>query len=75
MRLSAAVLSLLLGIVATLNAAEPTSNVVTQEKIAQLVKQLGSDSYREREAAAKELDFIQAAIHRDEMNALKKKLK
>jgi protein-arginine kinase activator protein McsA len=26
-------------------------------------------------AAAKELDFIQAAVHRDEMNALKKRLK
>jgi len=52
-------------------AADPLIAFMSKSQIEQLI----AEAERKMKAAAKELDFIQAAIHRDEMNALKKKLK
>lgn len=52
-------------------AADPLIAFMSRAQLEQLIE----ETERKMKAAAKDLDFIQAAAHRDEMNALKKKLK
>lgn len=52
-------------------AADPLIAFMSRSQLEQLI----DETERKMKAAAKDLDFIQAAAHRDEMNALKKKLK
>ncbi|HEX5625663.1 MAG TPA: excinuclease ABC subunit UvrB [Saprospiraceae bacterium] len=52
-------------------AADPLVAYMNRGQIEQLI----AETEKKMKAAAKDLDFIQAAAHRDEMNALKKKLK
>ena len=52
-------------------AADPIVSYMTRDQIVQLI----GETERKMKAAAKELDFITAAQHRDELTALKKKLK
>jgi excinuclease ABC subunit B len=52
-------------------AADPLIAYLGREQLEALI----AETEKKMRAAAKELDFIQAAVHRDEMNALKKRLK
>ncbi|MBK8956650.1 MAG: excinuclease ABC subunit UvrB [Saprospiraceae bacterium] len=52
-------------------AADPLIAFMSRTQVEKLIE----EAERKMKAAAKDLDFIQAAVHRDEMNALKKKLK
>jgi excinuclease ABC subunit B len=52
-------------------AADPIIAYASQEQLEKMV----NEAEKKMKAAAKDLDFITAAQHRDEMNALKKKLK
>ncbi|MCC6752505.1 MAG: excinuclease ABC subunit UvrB [Saprospiraceae bacterium] len=52
-------------------AADPLVAYMGREQLEALI----AETEKKMRAAAKELDFIQAAVHRDEMNALKKRLK
>jgi len=52
-------------------AADPLIAFMSRSQLEHLI----DETERKMKAAAKDLDFIQAAAHRDEMNALKKKLK
>ncbi|MBP8724682.1 MAG: excinuclease ABC subunit UvrB [Saprospiraceae bacterium] len=52
-------------------AADPLIAYLGREQLDALI----AETEKKMRAAAKELDFIQAAVHRDEMNALKKRLK
>lgn len=53
------------------NAADPLIQYMGREQIEKLIE----DTEKKMKAAAKDLDFISAAQYRDEMMALKKKLK
>jgi excinuclease ABC subunit B len=52
-------------------AADPLVAYMNKSQLEKLIQQ----TEQKMKAAAKDLDFIQAAAHRDEMNFLKKKLK
>jgi len=52
-------------------AADPIINYMSRDQLERLV----SETESKMKAAAKDLDFITAAQHRDELLALKKKLK
>ena len=52
-------------------AADPVINYMTKDQLDRLIR----DTEAKMKKAAKELDFITAALHRDELYALKKKLK
>ncbi len=52
-------------------AADPVVGYMTRDQVEKLM----AETERKMKAAAKELDFISAAQYRDELNALKKKLK
>lgn len=52
-------------------AADPVVKFMNRTQIEQLI----SETEQKMKAAAKDLDFIQAASHRDELQALKKRLK